>query len=194
MAQAVVTDLQALQARLQQLFDHPSLRQAMGEASRARALEHYGFASVVTRYEALWAELGEEARNADALSTTPSYRDANYTAVFGHYPSHMLRGEEVLRLSVSGLALAQGRQGLPLYYNQRWRLLDENLLRRIMEGATKMHEKNQGLSLERMVRVIGKGKCDELGQQEIVRHAMWLLKQGFLELESAHGIDDSRSG
>ncbi len=193
MVQTVVTDLQAMQARLQQLLDRPSLRRAMSDASRARALLHYGFTSVVTRYEALWAELADEAKNTDMPPTTPSYRDANYTTVFGHYPTRMLAAEQVLRLSISGLALAQGRQGLPLYYNQQWRLLDEKLLRRIMEGATKMHEKNQGLSLERMVRVIAKGQCDERSRQEIVRHAMWLLKQGFLELESAHSDDESRS-
>jgi glycosyltransferase involved in cell wall biosynthesis len=182
MAQAVALDLPVMQARLQQLLDQPELRRSMAEASRKRVIEQYGFTPVVARYEALWAELAEEAQAAPPADEKPSYRDIDYGAIFSHYPSTMLDPSQVLRLSSSGLALARGDQGLPLYYNARWKLFDESLLRRIVQGVFKMHEKDQGVSLQRMIQVIGKSR-DGL-RDTIIRHAMWLLKQGFLERDT----------
>jgi len=96
----VAVDVQATTAAFVRLFQSPELREKMGHAGQQRAQE-YDWAVIITRYEALWAQLNElrKAHSNDAKSLVhpwPARMDPFHA--FASYPTHTLTPQTVLGL------------------------------------------------------------------------------------------------
>ncbi len=117
MAQQTIVEPEALRCGLQRLIDQPERRQAMGEASRARALEVYAWPKIIAAYEALWDEL---TTIAAAIPWSPGdphdYAAPRLSTLFGHYASARLAPDDVIGLSPAGHRVLGGFAPLPAYH------------------------------------------------------------------------------
>jgi D-inositol-3-phosphate glycosyltransferase len=188
LAQSVVVDMRIFNQCVQRLMDSPELARQMSIASRERAAANFSWQVVLERQENLWSELAEEARRSpETQYDFARYALPEYGASFGHFASETLGPEVVVRLSALGQALAMGQATLPMHYSDQWKYLEGQLLQRIMGGLVHAHGKGAGLSLQRMVEVIGKG--NPALRPTVLRHALFLMKYGFIEIaENGFGL------
>jgi starch synthase len=98
---AVSVDIPACTEAYTAIANDGALRRRMGEAARARARAEFDWASIVRRYQALWAELAELRRAAprEAAPTPPNPRRADPFWLFAGYPSRLLAGGDRLMLA-----------------------------------------------------------------------------------------------
>jgi len=181
LAQSVVVDPQALQRALQQLIDHPELRTKMATASRQRAVDNYSWRVVIEKHEQLWTELAAQAGQAPQTATGPRYDDPDYGGVFAGHPSAVLPQETEIMLTALGRRLVTGEVGFPFYYNEDWRYLDVELIKRVLTGVVKMDAKGQTLSIGRIIAVLTKNAANTDAAAVVFRHVLWLLKYRFLK-------------
>jgi glycosyltransferase involved in cell wall biosynthesis len=67
-SQCIAVDIEAAARAYVRLADEPNLRHRSGEAGRRRAIEHFDWPRVMTRYRQLWMELAERrAREAEIV-------------------------------------------------------------------------------------------------------------------------------
>lgn len=182
LAQSVAVDMSALVQAVSRLISDAQLAASMAEASRRRAVAELSWQAVVPRFEALWQELAGLARAAGAPPPeSPAHDEPDYDAAFGHYASQRLDDDAAFVLTARGRGLASGKGKLALFYNDAWKYLDVEMLRRILGGFLAMHERGQGLSLGRIVAVLGQ-KEGPSARARTVRHVLWLLKYGFIDV------------
>ncbi|MBI3186128.1 MAG: glycosyltransferase family 4 protein [Myxococcales bacterium] len=165
-AQSVAVDLAQLKRSLQALIDSPSLGARMAASSRRRAVAEYSWPVVVRRYEELWRELCRippSPRPRRPLHSMPDLFGA-----FAHYASEELSTRAALRLTQAGRDLLEGREALPSYYEGASFEQDHfaELLSSLEQGPARIRELAKGATRE-----------------PLLRHVMWLLKYGFLEVE-----------
>lgn len=88
---AVEVDGEALLATLRLWCRQPERRQAMGLAGRLRLEQRFSWTVVASQYRALWHELSERRRHAQAADpgAAPQPGVTPYGALFGHYPSQL---------------------------------------------------------------------------------------------------------
>lgn len=123
-------DLRMYAKYLDCLIRSESLRTAMGEASRKRALAIYSWPSVVKQYEALGAELSQrtvgvkyEPRRAQ------SYARPSYFKMFNHYATNCLDDNTILTQGSMAEDLGDISRIKPSYHPaMEYRLLDPKLL------------------------------------------------------------------
>jgi starch synthase len=107
----VAVDVQAAAQAFTRLFESRELRLQMGEAGRRRAREVYDWATIMARYEALWAQQ-DELRRTQAASLPPPLphpwpaRMDPFHA-FAVYPTQALTPHTVLALAHPTLPAAQ---------------------------------------------------------------------------------------
>ncbi|MDP2794803.1 MAG: glycosyltransferase family 4 protein [Sulfurisoma sp.] len=98
----VAVDIGATARAFSRLFASAELREQMGAAGRERARTVYDWATIIPRYEALWAQLGD-IRKAGAvepkLLAHPWPARMDPFAAFASYPTAVLTGETVLELT-----------------------------------------------------------------------------------------------
>jgi glycosyltransferase involved in cell wall biosynthesis len=112
-SQLVAVEVDAATAAFTQLVLAPELRRQMGAAGRARAREHFDWATIVPRYEALWREL-DERRRAEAATDEPAPHvpwpaRMDPFAAFAGYPTRKLTPATLLRLAQPDAAAALSR-------------------------------------------------------------------------------------
>jgi glycosyltransferase involved in cell wall biosynthesis len=176
-AQTIATDMPAMRRAIQRLIDSPELRARMGEASRRRALEAFSWKDIIRRYEELWQELVEMARAASSgPSQTVVDRIHGYV---GHYAAEQLEPTTLLKLTAAGERLSARAEFIPLYGQPP--VVDMELVVKLL-GAVKARA--GGLStlaeLEEDTRTSWGA-----GRTQLLRHVLWLLKFGLLEVERA---------
>jgi hypothetical protein len=113
-AQSVVLDLGEYQRALQHLIDHPEVREAMGRASRARALDVFAWTAVMRAYQELWTELEAIAQRlpASPVPRGPFVRTA-ICRRFASFPTALFDGDARLRISDEGRRLLAGDDPFP---------------------------------------------------------------------------------
>lgn len=182
LAQSTALDLDAMEIALQRLYENEDLRRQMAEASRRRAITHYAWPKIISRYEALWTEL---AAIADTLAPDDcnDYALPSFFSSFSHYASSILTDDVSFRLSELGRRVISGEEELPLYLAAtglwspdifantlvRLRQADKPLNFRALAGVE--------CGLEAVL-------IDGLNEHRLRRHVMWLLKYGLIKLTS----------
>lgn len=168
-AQSVAVDVAALEAALATLVQQPELRQRMGAASRRRAVRHYAWRAVLAHYDALWEELGREARRAP-LSRHTGYPAPEQFEVFRGYPSRLLAPNAPLSLTPLGRAALAGTHPVAAYYAGSGIALAvlERLLTHLHRGT------------RTVAQLTGRSDAEPR-----LRHLLWLLKYGLVT--EAHG-------
>ena len=173
LAQATSVDLGVFEQALQLLLDDDALRARMSEASRRRALAIYAWPRIIARYESLWTELVAEA----AHTTWSRARDADYAAprfveAFGHYATRLLTAETVVSLTAAGRTVLEGEEKLPAYLVPT-RLWSPATFARVL---TLIARDGPAVTLGEIDAACS--SADSNGSAR--RHAMWLLKYGFI--------------
>jgi hypothetical protein len=107
----VAVDVQAAAQAFTRLFESRDLRLQMGEAGRQRAREVYDWATIMARYEALWAQQ-DELRRTQAASLPPPLTHPwparmDPFHAFAVYPTQALTPHTVLALAHPSLQAAQ---------------------------------------------------------------------------------------
>lgn len=111
--QMTVVDAGAAADALTRLVSDAELRARMGVAGRRRAVERFGWASVVRAYEALWAEQRLElARHRGAAAGSMKYPPVEVT--FAAYPSAWLDDAALLRATDDARPRLAGLLTMPL--------------------------------------------------------------------------------
>jgi len=172
LAQSVAVDPFALHQALRQLVAEPDLRRRFGEASRRRAVQHFSWEVVISRYEALWQELRDIRRAQSCTPDVPGLASlcSSYDQIFGHYPSHLLQHSSTIAATPDALEVLAGKRLLPLY-EDRAGLLVEN----ISAILSFLAEHDSGATLAEILRREGQRGLPE---PAAARHVLWLIKQG----------------
>jgi glycosyltransferase involved in cell wall biosynthesis len=171
-AQTVAVDVQSLQSHLQELLHNDECRMRMRAASRQRAVERFGWRRVISEYDALWGELAAARR--PPLREPPRWYVPHFQSFHG-YASRVVSGEMRVRPTAAGRRLLRGEEELPSYA-LRGGLIDLSLSRAVLQAVNDAGM----LSLDE----IGGGVIDAAADEgeRPHRHAMWLVKYGFLEI------------
>jgi len=105
---ATVVEPTALAAACLQLASNPELRRQMGEAGQRRALADYDWPVILSRYEALAAQLGEirqsHAGSKLAVPAEPWPQRADPFHRFAHFPTATLQGHWQVALHGDAMA------------------------------------------------------------------------------------------
>lgn len=172
----VAVDIAATAAAFTQLFASPELRARMGAAGRARARSDYDWATIIPRYEALWAELADQRRAAGTpvrlRHPCPARLDPFHA--FSSYPTATLAEDTLLQLNAptldSAFARLQELMGLGMVNFAREVLPTVDEARAILNtasaGPVAARELYQTHSAAR--------------QSFLFRALVWLLKVGLL--------------
>lgn len=176
LAQSLAVDVPALADALAALIREPRTRQAMGQAGRLRAGEHFTWDACVTRHLALWERLAAEpVPDREALARVPHPLTLAYGEVFAGYPSGLLTDAVRLTWSRAGQAL-YNRQDFPVVYRELDQEIRPDALRILVFLA---RSGCPGLTLVRRLAAAVPG----LDAQAATFHVLWALKQDLLEKE-----------
>jgi D-inositol-3-phosphate glycosyltransferase len=172
LAQSVSVDPAALHEALRRLVAEPDLRRRFGEASRQRAVQHYSWEAVISRYEALWRELDEIRRAGPGTPAVPglAWLSASYDRIFGHYPSELLHDSSTITATADAAETLAGERLLPLY-EDRAGVTVENLSSILSVLADQDH----GITLREIMR---REQQRGVPGPVAARHLLWLMKQG----------------
>ncbi|MFL5357485.1 glycosyltransferase [Archangium sp.] len=176
-AQSIVTDMAEMRRSLQALIDSPELRARMSEASRQRARQEFSWKGVIQRYEALWQELIDMARAAPP-SRMHVLSEKIYSVV-GNYAAEQLAPSTRLKLTAAGERLLTQHQFVPLF-GQPPAADPEHIV--TLLNAVRAHAGASApvAALEQDTRASWGAS-----RTHFVRHVLWLLKHGLLEVERA---------
>ena len=187
LGQSVAIDLQKSQEYLRQLIENGDLRNEMSVQSRARALRYYSIESVVKRYEELWSERWEIARQVGQPLRTTTLDDPHYYECFGHYPSIRLLDESVLRLTQLGREVTaatelqpQMPKSLPTLLSLDSIVLRSALIKLGGLRCTTIRPEGGPLRMGEVVKLLA-SECT-YHADHIRRHILWLMKYGYIEL------------
>ena len=176
LAQSVAVDLAAFENSLHVLINNDDLRERMGQASRARALQRFHWPVVIAQYETLWKELfllaqASAAEPPTGLELNPSYCDA-----FSGYPTKMLTDSQWVCLTPAGREVTEGKEPLPAYYTESG-VLSRALLEAIFEVLESRHCT--------IASVVEELRTKHPTGDQVRRATMWLIKYGFASLMTA---------
>lgn len=178
LGQSVVIDLDKYEEYLQALVANADLRGRMSETSRRRAVEVFGWPSVVRKYEALWSELAAIARRTPLpplADRKRSYTEPRYTKAFASYATRMLTGGATARITAAGEDVLADRGSLPLDYGALDLLAYDPFLQR--QALTLLARAGRaGLTIDALVAALAGGTVGGTGR--LRRHVMRLAKHG----------------
>lgn len=175
LAQSVVVDMDVLRERLLALVEDEKLRRRLGDASRARAVACFDWATVIESYDALWTELGAIASaTRDRSRARGTYAISRYVEAFGGNATRLLDANARIVLSDRGRRVVEGKEGLPEYFKGSFRL-DYDLIEDALLALG-----SRGKSIARIAAAIAKGR--KIHPDAAVRHVMWLLKYDLARL------------
>jgi glycosyltransferase involved in cell wall biosynthesis len=174
LAQSVALDRRLLKERLIALIKDADLRERMGASARERACDHYAWPHVIAQYEALWAELKEEALSSPSwkgptgeVSHLPLY------ALFKNYAQKTLNEHSTLTITERGRAVLE-EDHLNVYPTEiRW--IDGRLAFEVLRFFEERGESDLGALFSTI----------SLPEPLVLYHALWLIKHGHLEVVCA---------
>jgi D-inositol-3-phosphate glycosyltransferase len=174
LGQTVTIDLHALQYRLQQLIDSPSLRQAMATSSRARAVAEFDWQAVLAKHEALWSQLQTTQCTASVVPVF-DLRRLHYTDIFGHYATQMLDGSEELVLTAMARHAEASRTPLRAELQG---FLEPGVLSQIISVLLQSSAVGQILTAGEIIG--GVSANTHHAPPVLLRHLLWLIKHGWI--------------
>jgi glycosyltransferase involved in cell wall biosynthesis len=180
LSQSVAIDLELYEAYFQRLIDAPGLCRAMSENSLKISEEEYSLKVVVRKYEELWEEL--LAIKKTATESSEKYIglfNNRYCEAFNGYATRMISDEERVAITEDGNGLLNGDEPYPFHYQEE-KVLSEFAL------APELLRHLQTVQHTRIKELIEKYSIG-VNEDVVRRSVMWLLKQGFMKLESAAG-------
>jgi len=118
-AQRTAVELGAMAEAVGRLAREPGMRERMGQAGRERVEEHYDWAVVVRKMEAVWEELSEVASGLTPPHA-PQLPAPWLARAFGHFPSRTLEPGLVLVPGPMAAEAAKGRWPPGAYADLRW--------------------------------------------------------------------------
>jgi D-inositol-3-phosphate glycosyltransferase len=187
LGQSVVIDLDAYERHLQALVENADLRGRMSAASRQRAVQVFGWPSVIRRYEALWSELAAIARRTPLpplADRNRSYMEPRYTRAFAPYATRMLTGSAVVRIARAGEEVLADRGSLPMAYGALDLLAFDPFVQRqaltLLAGAGPA-----GMTIDGLVAALDPGATGPTGR--LRRHVMRLAKHGLASVSPSAG-------
>ena len=171
LAQSVAVDPSALHRALHQLVTEPGLRRRLGQASRRRAVRHYSWPVIISRYEQLWQELRDICRAGASAPTVPglAFASPDYDRIIGHYPSHLLQPSTTIAATPDARQVLAGERLLPLYEDRAGLTVD--ILARILSFLT---EHGTGVTLG---QILQREHEHGVPGPAAARHLLWLIKQ-----------------
>ncbi len=180
-SQAVVVDIGAAAEAYARLIADDGLRRAMGEKARRHAVDHFTWASVIRRYEELWARQQAERQvwvESHGAMRSPAW-PACYPPVehsFAGYPARWLSESSVLRTVDGAKGELEIIVRMPLTSHAGVnRCEDVAALRSALDAAT------SGCPLSDLDALFqGRG----VAMQQARASVAWLLKHGLLALET----------
>jgi glycosyltransferase involved in cell wall biosynthesis len=179
-AQSVAVEWDSFSQNLQDLLRDARLRQEMGKKGRERAVELYGWESVVRQYEEVWDELSAEARSS--AQTPPGvFPLVRPSEIFRAHPTEFISMETLVRLSQLGADCLRGKMQLSPDAEMASHL-DPLLLEKLQRSAGKRAAFRPAPVGKVLDGVVGSDTND---RAEALRHLMWLLKYDLLEVASA---------
>jgi D-inositol-3-phosphate glycosyltransferase len=194
LGQSVVVDLDAYESHLQALVQNADLRGRMSEASRRRAVEVFGWPSVIRRFEALWGELAAVARRtplAPLAARNRSYLEPRYTQAFAPYATRMLTGGAVVRLAEAGEDVLADRGSMPVDYGELDLLaFDPFTMRQALRSLARAGA--AGLTLDRLVEELAEGATGQTSR--LRRHVMRLVKHGLASIAADAANEGAEPG
>ncbi len=180
LGQSVATDMRGFAEFLECLITGGDLRARMGERSRARALELYSYAAVAKRYDELWTELEEIARNVALAPRAGNFEKPEYHKFFGHYASDRLDDGSPLRLAAQpgdAVAMIEALPDGPALGQSE--IIDPGLAYAILSRAESLGGAGGPVTVGDLVRSSAAGNAAH--PDRVLRHVMWLVKYGLLE-------------
>lgn len=187
LGQTVIVDPQKMREYLTALVLNAELREKMGKRSRERAVSEYSWRRVIHEYESLWAELQMTARNTPSLhSSRHNYTRPAYFDTFRHYATKLLDDNTRLRLSPFGdFSLERRSQAFLFHPAVRAGKLSALWLDGLLGDLRSTSEEQPRAPITRTIGHLiefARTKCITATDDDIRRHVMWLLKQGYAEL------------
>jgi D-inositol-3-phosphate glycosyltransferase len=186
---SVAIDIDALTQSLQILISNQSLREQMSRNSRLRATTLYGYGQVAFQYEALWDELSKCADNLPPGLKQGNFLRPSYFSFFSGHASTLLNDDAIVTLTSIGLTALKGMDPWALHRDTlKLRFLDRGILTEMLEvvarssGSVLSAEVNATRGITIGSIVVSLSSADELQDERVRRHLMWLLKQGLVRI------------
>jgi hypothetical protein len=129
---------------------------------------------VIPRFEELWKVSAEEALASERFTQSLPFDVPSYFDVFSGHATVLLGEDGSVKVSESGRAALRSADGIPTYYadgqlfsrHRAWQLLE------VIAGGDE-----RGITIE---KVLGKARGPR--RPVLLRHVMWLLKYGLVEV------------
>jgi glycosyltransferase involved in cell wall biosynthesis len=172
LAMSTAVDVDQLAAALRLLLERPDLRQEMREAARRRAVETLDWRVVMEQYDDLWSEL---LRRSASLTEEPGpFRCPSLQDVFAGYPTHALRGEDLVALNDGPASVTARRLPGVLATSAQF---SAGLLERLLDGLA--------AGPQRIERLIATSAEAPHSAADVERHIGRLIKYGILRVVKA---------
>jgi len=175
LAQRTAVQVPTLAEAVRTLVENPELRRAMGAAARERVEREFAWSAVIEQYLQLWDELWKLPADAQALRNERHPGHIAYSEIFGHYSTHNLAGDMVLKTGRTGEAMYRGKD-FPLLYAGMERIIESELLQKLAFLARKPIDCD---TLLRKFLAI----ATHMSQDRAEYHVLWALKHDILELQ-----------
>lgn len=178
MQAVTAVDVELTVQALQTLVTRPDLRQQMGAAGQAHVRQHYDWAGVVTKYEALWTE--QTARQAQHRGPRlPRLNAAQLSPadLFRHYPTQRLTPDTPLyRAPSTGVYTSKAAASAAQSARQwdMWAFLAQHWI----AGPHQVAQATQALHPELPQSIQHWGQAQQLSRPQSLRLAAWLIKIG----------------
>ena len=173
LAQRTAVEIPALAEALGSLIADPALRRRMGDAARRRVCEKFSWPGVIQEYVRLWDELWEVPVDADSLREAPHPQAMPFGRLFGHYASHVLSPETVVRAGRTGEAFYRDKDFPTLFSGLTW-TIDPAIARKLVFLARKPVD-SAGL-IRKLIELE-----PHMDQVSAENHVLWALKHDILE-------------
>jgi glycosyltransferase involved in cell wall biosynthesis len=184
-AQRVWVDTRKLADHLVTLLVSPENRKTFGDAGRQRAVDEFSWPSIIDRWIALWDELAgiaaaetDDERHLRRAGAMHLGLPTDYDRLFAHYATSTVdTSRDSIRLSASGLAVANGSESLQ-FYDEVLPTVKSPIVDALF--AALMSAGSEWTVVDRIVDdVVRSAKCSEA---DALFHVSLLLKRDLLEL------------
>ncbi len=177
LGQSVAVDVPRYTDALVTLICDDALREQMGRNARAYALENYSWEKIIRSYEEVWSVRYEQAQQDTVQDKKDSFYVVPYFRLFEHYPTNVLSLRAVVQCTERGRALCKPASQVSIYKELKGFLFADEIKAIAKSTDVPMHVTDLLGTLQRIF--------DGLTEDELMRHVLWMLKFGYLELKAA---------
>lgn len=175
----VAVDIPATTNALQQLVSSPALRQQMGQAGRARALEVYDWQRIIPQYEDLWQTLAQIRQAAASRPTHTGWpARSDPFDLFVAYPSRVLAVHTRLQATMpvqQAQLLSEQMRRMPLFSYAAQVLPSQEEVDQLLQRLA-----GSSQSVQYLLAALPPAR-----HLVAMRGVVWLLKLGLLKLADA---------